>query len=41
MINKNFINFYNRFQYIKSETGNDVHQIDMYKDPYIINGNIF
>lgn len=41
MVNKNFVNFYNKYQYIKSTTSTDVYNIDMYNDPYILNGNIY
>lgn len=41
MVNKNFINFYNRYQYIKSTTEQQVYNMDLYNDPYILNGNIF
>lgn len=41
MVNKNFINFYNRYQYIKSISYNEVYNMDMFRDPYILNGNIF
>lgn len=41
MVNKNFINFYNRYQYIKSTTEKDVYNMDLFNEPYELNGNIF